>query len=384
MAPTGQVLGDWTTAMFQEGHDIQVICSQKSYDGGKLYEKQEAINGIIVQRIAALGFGRKTFIGKLADYLSFYVQTFFKVFFGPRFDRVIILTTPPYLGLLVKIACSLKGTKRIHWIMDVYPDVMSAFGMLKKKSLLYKNLAWISAYELKGAYKVIVLGPDMKEVVGKYVKDKSILEMVPLWGDGSLRPMHREKTKFNNLRGWEKHKFVGLYSGNMGLGHCLEDVLQLTADPEVKEASFHFAFSGGGKRRKQVEDFVNKKSIGNAEMLEYVPLVELNDHLNCADFHFASINPDWNGMMVPSKLQGIFAIGKPVVCIGSEDSSLGQWIKQADAGWIIKPGDYEKLKQTLLNFNDEILQIKGDNARRYSKRFFNKEMNCDKLTKLLN
>jgi len=36
----------------------------------------------------------------------------------------------------------------------------------------------------------------------------------------------------------------------------------------------------------------------------------------------------WNGTMVPSKLQGIFAAARPVLLVGSHASSIGRWIEE--------------------------------------------------------
>jgi glycosyltransferase involved in cell wall biosynthesis len=73
----------------------------------------------------------------------------------------------------------------------------------------------------------------------------------------------------------------------------------------------------------------------------YVPHDLLAAHLASGDVHLASLEPAWDGMMVPSKLQGIFAAGRPVLFTGSRTCSIGRWILESGAGWVCVPGDIE-------------------------------------------
>src|SRR5690606_32072364 len=82
-APTGAMLKPVAEALAQRGHEVTVICSEGGY--GKTAESKRSssppLSGdkdpsaarVKVIRIRALQLGRRTFLGKLADYVSFYL-----------------------------------------------------------------------------------------------------------------------------------------------------------------------------------------------------------------------------------------------------------------------------------------------------------------------
>src|SRR6188768_611612 len=104
-APTGQYLQDLAHVLAGRGHEVKVICSRRSYDGRQAYAKHVIENGIEVFRLAATGFGRRGFVGKLADYGSFCASLAFALLIrSQRPDLILSLTTPPYLGVFGKVA----------------------------------------------------------------------------------------------------------------------------------------------------------------------------------------------------------------------------------------------------------------------------------------
>ena len=65
-------------------------------------------------------------------------------------------------------------------------------------------------------------------------------------------------------------------------------------------------FFGGGKRRAEVIEFLGGHPDCGVELHDYAPADILTEHLESADVHLVSLNAEWTGTMVPSKLQGIF------------------------------------------------------------------------------
>ena len=110
--------------------------------------------------------------------------------------------------------------------------------------------------------------------------------------------------KLRAQRGWSQQETVFLYSGNMGVGHrfgeFLETAKRLGAD------GMRWVFSGGGKRRAEIENFARRHPNLPIQFLGYVPQEHLAAHLASADVHLASMDAAWDGFMVPSKLQGQF------------------------------------------------------------------------------
>ena len=169
VAPTGKYLHDLARALSQRGHEVKVLCSRRSYDGKKSFLRYEILDGVEIKRLPATGFGRKGFAGKVMDYVSFYGTLFNALMFErKRPDVILSLTTPPYIGLLGKLAARRHGCRHAHWVMDLYPDVMLAHGMARKEGLLIRFLRRLTRYQLRGADSILALGPNMAEKVSNY------------------------------------------------------------------------------------------------------------------------------------------------------------------------------------------------------------------------
>lgn len=382
------MLRDVADEMVARGIRVTILCSRGGYSGAGRSNRNEPPDSsrqVEVIRVPAFRFGRQTVLGKLCDYASFYLFAFFGALtVRGRPTCYVGMTTPPYLGVLARFVSKFRRAWHAHWVMDLYPDVMVAHGLLKEGSLRARVLRGLSRWGFGGKRNrgTIALGPDMARKLenGHGVEDCAV---VPLWSGVDLKenalPESRELRK---QRGWE-NKLVFLYSGNMGLGHSLEDFLALAKWSENRP-DLLFAFYGDGKRRQEVKDFRDKNPGVALEMGDYVAEELLTPHLLSADVHLASLKPEWDGCMVPSKVQGIFASGRPLLFVGSETCAIGEWINDAEAGWVVAPGDHEKMRACLDQCLDENLRChKGERALKFGKDHFHRLHNRAEIVKRL-
>jgi glycosyltransferase involved in cell wall biosynthesis len=88
--------------------------------------------------------------------------------------------------------------------------------------------------------------------------------------------------------------------------------------------------------------------------------------------------------MVPSKLQGIFFSGRPVLFTGSATSSIGRWIQESGAGWVCAPGDEEAHVAAMREARDPGVRARmGAAARAYAERHFNRAINVPRVAGIL-
>lgn len=383
VAPTGLMLEAVAQAMMKRGHQVTVLCAEGGYGGSRTSGKNSHFSraGIRIERIRATGFGRGSAVAKLADYLTFYLGVALKLAtLKPRPDRVVALTTPPYLSVLARLISKLRGADHAHWVMDLYPDVMMAHGMLRKRSLAARLLQWLARFGFGGrrCRMVMSLGPDMDERVRTYVKPDTLHAWVPLWGTTEEATTPGTALSADNAPSRHgKEPLVLMYSGNMGLGHCFSGFLDAAA---TSGSGFLWRFNGEGKRRREIEAFMQAHPNAPIELGGYVPHSKLAHHLASADVHLASLDPGWNGTMVPSKLQGIFTIGKPVIFVGSRTGTMGQWITESVGGWVVPPGDTDAMRHALRQASDPRQRaIRGEAARRFAGQHFNRTRNADQI-----
>lgn len=382
-APTGVMLRDVAEAMVVQGNRVTIICSKGGYsDGeGSAEEVDKTEAGLEVIRVPTFRRGRENFAGKIADYASFYLLAFwFGLTVGGKPTRFVALTTPPYLSVLVRIVSKLRGASHAHWVMDIYPDVMVAHGLLAEESLKARALWAISRWGFGGRRnrKTISLGPDMDTKLNERhgVENGA---WIPLWTTAKEEDLAEELSRsLRSERNWEG-KVVFLYSGNMGLGHVIKDFLVL-AKRAGGRSDVVFAFYGGGKRRAEVEDFIRENPEAPVELGDYVPEKLLEAHLMSADIHLASLKPSWDGCMVPSKIQGIFSSRRPVIFNGTSTSSIGSWIEKGDCGWVVPPDHCSAVQAAFDEALDaRIREAKGSNGCRYAKAKFNSTKNISEL-----
>jgi len=163
-AATGQLLADVAEDLAAKGHEVHVVCSRRRYTGGSdQFPVQELLHGVHVHRVGATGFGRGRMIGRLFDYLSFYVLALVKAVHLGRIDVCVALTTPPFIALIGALLRNLRGTQLVVWSMDVYPEVAIAYGVLKPGGVLSGLLRALSRYIYGSAGAVISLGETMTE-----------------------------------------------------------------------------------------------------------------------------------------------------------------------------------------------------------------------------
>jgi colanic acid biosynthesis glycosyl transferase WcaI len=164
IAATGQLLADVAEELSCRGHEVHVLCSRRSYNGGELaLAGEERVNGVHVHRVPATGFGRGRMFGRAVDYVSFYLLALWKAFVLPRMDVCVALTTPPFIALVGLILHRLRGTRIVIWTMDLYPEVAVAFGVLKQRSILRTVLARLSRRVYRTSGAIISLGQVMAE-----------------------------------------------------------------------------------------------------------------------------------------------------------------------------------------------------------------------------
>jgi glycosyltransferase involved in cell wall biosynthesis len=460
-APTGVMLKAVAERLVADGHGVTVLCAAGGYASGQkrkaetLKTETENLQGpdaradsspiqnpnLRILRIGATKLGRSTFVGKLLDYTVYYIGVAWKLMtMHPRPERIVALTTPPYLSVLARVISKLRGVDHAHWVMDLYPDVMAAHGMLEEKGCVYRVLTRLARFGFGGSRcaAVLTLGPDMAERVDKVMDSarsvapasgsqpstpnpqlrsssqvsSSCVQWVPLWGtEATAVTMARaidEPIPSRDLRrerGWADDELVVMYSGNIGLGHRFGEILKVVeggvnveirsdeADPlsiqnpksKIQNLSkTRFVFYGGGKRREEIRDFIRKHPGGPVELHDYVAAEMLDAHLRSADVHLVSLDAAWTGTMVPSKLQGVFAAERPVIFIGSAGSSIGRWVSESGGGWVVDSTDVAALAAAIEEAaNPQERACRGRAAKLFADLNFDRKTNVARVAEVL-
>ena len=141
-------------------------------------------------------------------------------------------------------------------------------------------------------------------------------------------------------------QFVAMYSGNLGLAHSFDEFLD--AARRLKDrADIVFLFVGGGPRAQEVQAVAEREGLTNVRLLDYVPRAELHRSLSVADVHLISMRPEMTGIVVPGKLYGVMAAGRPALFVGPPHCETADTIRRAGCGFTVTPGDVEGVVSAL-------------------------------------
>ena len=346
-ASTAQHLTDLAESLAARGFECHVLCAQSRYGSGEparpAYEVHE---GVHIHRVPATSLGRRSTLTRMADYLSFYARAVLEAAWMPRFDAVVTLTTPPLIGLIGTLLRRLKGTPHVCWSMDLHPDASLALRRMSPRNPLVRGLAWLSNLVYRQADRVVVLGPYMEDRVRVKGVRQDRLVTIPVWSRRDrVYPVEREANSLRRSLGLDG-KFVAMYSGNLGLAHSFDEFLEAARRLRDRD-DLVFLFVGAGPRAVEVRSARDREGLTNIRLLDYVPRDELHRSLSVADVHLISMRPEMTGIVVPGKLYGIMAAGRPALFVGPAHCESADTIRRAGCGFTIAPGDGEGVVSAL-------------------------------------
>jgi colanic acid biosynthesis glycosyl transferase WcaI len=380
-APTGQFLENLAVALVRDGHQVRVICSKGYYCGSKAYSTAASVEGVEVVRLRAFCFGRRNLFVRLLDYLSFFFLALIRSLFGPRPDVVVCLTTPPYIGFVGFAMRLFRRVRVVQWVMDLYPDSIVAHGMLRESSLGFRVLAYLTRRLFRSADTIWALGPFASRKILAYVRPEEAdkVEVIPLWADKLLSPLETGENPMRVEYGLNGQCVV-MYSGNMGLGHEFDTFIG-GAKHFDNQSHVRFLFVGGGTRSKEVKRKTQESDLANVEFRPYAPRERLRESLSVGDIHIVSQLPAWQGCIVPSKMAGILAVGKPVVFVGDQHNEIAHWIDEAQSGFVVRLGDCHAFARTIekLKNDPELRRRLGRNGRAFYEKHLSGDVNLAKL-----
>ena len=114
-------------------------------------------------------------------------------------------------------------------------------------------------------------------------------------------------------------------------------------------------------------------------------LDDLPDFLASADLHLVTLREQAQGLVVPSKLYGILAAGRPAVFVGPAQNEVARTLADAKAGWTVAPGRGADLAKhlTCLADNRALAQGMGRRARHYYDAHCTRHTRCRELARLI-
>ena len=156
-----------------------------------------------------------------------------------------------------------------------------------------------------------------------------------------------------------------MHSGNMGLSQGLETVVQAAVRLQ-QQPNLQVVFVGGGVKKSALQEYVSQIGLTNVRFLPYAPKEQLRESFASADVFVVSLKKGLAGYIVPSKLYGILAAGRPYVAAVEPECEVTAITKQHECGLLVAPQDPADLAEKILVlYRDGALAERlGTHARR--------------------
>ena len=330
--------------------NVAIVTSRQIYDDPQaILASLETIRGVTVYRVWTARFGRGNLLGRALDYFTFYISSAVKLFsLVKKGDVVVAKTDPPLISVVAAIVVKLRGAILVNWVQDLFPEVATQLGLAAIRPIEYP-VRRLRNWSLRVAKRNIVLGELMKTKLLDLGVHSSNIEIIHNWTDEvAIVPISRDENEFVKAWGLED-KFVVAYSGNLGRAHEYETILgaaeQLSSDFDLV-----FLFIGGGALFDDLKKEVVKRNLQCFIFKPYQKREDLSKSLSIADVHMISLRPELEGSIVPSKLYGVLAVGKPIIFVGSENGEIARFIKENDVGRAVGVGKVVDLVESISFF----------------------------------
>lgn len=265
--------------------------------------------------------------------------------------------------------------KVIHWVLDLYPDVLSNAGQLAQNGWAERQLSALIRDTFTRAAANIFLGHRLLQHAESRFGAIPKAHIVPIGAEGHsfLAPRDTPDTE----RSGSRRELRVLYCGNLGAMHEVETIAQLLGR-EIPDG-VHMEFSGHGSGMTTLRAAV----VGNASRIRFSdaqPQVEWREKMSLADVALVTIKPGAERLIMPSKAYSALRAGQALLAVCASDSDLAELIKQHSAGWVVAPGDTAGLRRLLHWLQSEPAEVLR--CRRNAWRAGQEECDTQKIAKI--
>jgi glycosyltransferase involved in cell wall biosynthesis len=303
--------------------------------------RRERRNGVRILRAWGTALSTRKLTGRIANYLSYFSSASIAALRVGRPDVIVTLTDPPIVALIAIAASRATNSRLVFLCQDVFPEVARLLENFQGGAI-EKLLARIGRYTVKRADVIVALGDTMKR---RLVETKNAapakIRVIHNWADAeAITPGSKDNPLARELG--LTGKFVVMHSGNVGLSQDVDGLLdvaeQLRDLPDVV-----IAIVGEGARKAALIAQAERRGLANLRFFPYQPKRRLGESFAIADIFIVSLKRGLAGFIVPSKLYGILAAGRPFVAAVEADCEVAQIAREHGCGVVVEPGNREAM-----------------------------------------
>lgn len=358
-------------ALAAHGHEVRVVTAPPYYPEWRVPEayrglryRSETVNGVSIKRAPIYTPEIPTGAKRLVHHASFALTSLWPVVWTSiRWRPDVVFAVAPSLmsaAIPAWIAARVGAFSWLH-VQDFEVDAAFDLGLLSNRRLRSPMVA-MERLILRSFDSVSTISPQMLHRLSTKGVDKEKIREVRNWTDvqkispGPASPRFR-----NDVLGLDPSHFVCLYSGTMSNKQGLDLIIDAARSVDNANSNIRFILCGDGPHKEQLEQLAS--GLTNVSFLELQSAENFAELLKSADVHLIPQRAEAADLVLPSKLGGILASGRPVVVMANPGTGLAEEIGQG--GMVIPPGDAGRLADAVrtLAGNAALCRSLGDEAR---------------------
>lgn len=361
----GKYNGEMAEWLSNQGYEVRVVTAPPYYPAWKVVDGYSATRysvenwkGSRVWRCPIWVPAKVTGAKRLLHLASFTIFSFpvllRQMMWKP--DICIVIEPPIMISPIAALLSKLFRVKSWLHVQDLEVDAAFELKMLPDKPWLKKlamrmEISFMKLFDVVSSISV----PMVDRLRAKGVPEAHI-RLFPNWVDTShVYPLPEFSDSLRSQLALNKDDFVVLYSGNMGEKQGLEVVLE-TARLMQSLPNVRFVLCGDGAAKNRLRQEAEASGLDNILFLPLQPMEKLNELLNMADVHLLIQKGNASDLVMPSKLTGMLASGRPVVATAIEDTAVYRVVRDAGAGLTVPPEQPVPLSKAIL----QLYQARGD------------------------
>jgi len=369
----GKYSGELAAWLGQRGHEVRAIAAPPYYPAWKVFSdyrgppyQREQQDGIDVWRAPLWVPRNPGGVARAIHLASFALASLPLALAAALWRPDVVLTVAPFLTCAPGgwLAARLCGARAWLHIQDFEIDAAFELGLLRGGVL--RRFVLAGERRLLRSFDVV---SSISERMVERLRAKGVppdhVRLFPNWVDAQrICPLGRPSAYRAEL-GIGPDTIVVLFSGTLGAKQGLAAIPR-AAEQLAGRLDILFVICGDGAMKPQLQR--SCAALPNVCLLALQPAERLGELLNLADIHLLTQDAGAEDLVLPSKLTGMLASGRPIVATCREGSEIASIV--APCGEIVAPGDPDAFTAAIVRLADDAPRRRalGDFARQYAER----------------
>lgn len=341
-------------SLVAEGHEVRVVTAPPYYPDWKVppgyrstWYDHHRLNDVEITRAPIYVPSRPSGAKRLLHHGSFLLSAAIPALWSARRWRpdIVFAVAPSLLSApIAGLAARMTGATSWLHVQDLEVDAAFELGLLRKDTATHKLMLAVERWILGLFDCISTISPQMMRCLEqKGIAPEKLLEFRN-WIDTSAIVPGSNQTRFRSELRLKPTDIVALYSGAMSNKQGLELIIEAAAATGKSHPSVHYVLCGNGPVKPTLVEMAN--GLSNVHFLDLQPQERVSELLNTADIHLLPQKTQISDLVLPSKLAGMLASGRPAVAMAAPGTGIA--LEMNGAGLVIPPGDAQALATAVL------------------------------------